>query len=150
MRNWRGIVVHHTAGSSTASVDEIDHIHRTERGFKAIGYHYLVRYASLRRVWEVQAGRPLTMDGAHCPGANRTHIGVAVAGDYRWRRPPELALSTLVMLLTDLCATHDIDPNDIIPHSDRRPTECPGDGMRDVMSDIRQRVKSLLPIAAAI
>jgi N-acetylmuramoyl-L-alanine amidase CwlA len=90
------------------------------------------------------------MDGAHCPGANRTNIGVAVAGNYAKSQPPELALSTLVMLLADLCVTHGIATKDIIPHSDRRPTECPGDQMRAKLVSIRERVESLLPIAGAI
>ena len=150
MRRWKGVVLHHTAGRRDASASDIDHMHRTERGFRAIGYNYLVRYNSLRLAWEVQDGRPLTMDGAHCPGANKTHIGVAVAGDYCEERVPEHALSVLVMLLTDLCVTHGIATKDIIPHSDRRPTECPGDQMRAKLVSIRERVESLLPIAGAI
>ena len=150
MRTWRGIIVHHTAGRSDASAEQIDHVHRTERGFRAIGYHWLVRYDRLLRRWTVEAGRPETDDGAHCPGKNRTHLGVALAGDYRRTQPPTLALSTLVMLLTDLCARHSISPAEIRPHSEYRETECPGDQMRRALPVMRGRVADLLPVAEAI
>jgi hypothetical protein len=150
MRHWRGIVVHHTAGRPDATADEIDRVHREERGFKMIGYHYLVRHDVLLARWLVELGRPLTMDGAHCPGANRTHIGVAVAGNYAKSQPPELALSTLVMLLADLCVTHDIETAQIVGHCDRRATECPGAMMMEKLPAIRARVANLLPIVQAI
>lgn len=147
MKNWRGIVVHHTAGRETASVEEIGRYHVEKRGYKAIGYHFLIR----RGIdgWIVETGRSMATAGAHCPGANRTHIGVAVAGDWRKIQPPEDAMAVLVMLLTELCATCGIDPSAIIPHCDRRVTECPG-MIAELIHDVRDRVSKLLPVAGAL
>jgi N-acetylmuramoyl-L-alanine amidase CwlA len=146
---WRGVVIHHTVGRTTASAADIEEVHK-KRGFKTIGYHYLVRYDEVAARWLVEDGRSERMAGAHCPGANNTHLGVAVAGDYREREIQPAALSALVMLLTKLCSEHHIDPSDIIPHCDRRPTECPGARIVAEMPSIRERVRALLPYAETI
>lgn len=77
------IVVHCSATRAGQDVkaSDIDKWHK-ERGFKCIGYHFVVDLDGT-----IEAGRPLTMSGAHCntPGLsgrvyNSHSIGVCYVG----------------------------------------------------------------------
>ena len=71
------IVIHCTATKSSPeynySVDTIRNWHK-KRGFRDIGYHFLVRFT------DVQPGRPIEEMGAHTKGFNKSSIGIAYYG----------------------------------------------------------------------
>lgn len=76
MRNINEIIIHCTAtraGRDFTAAD-VDRWHR-ERGFKCIGYHYVIRLNGA-----VEAGRKEADIGAHCLGHNRNSVGVAYVG----------------------------------------------------------------------
>jgi N-acetylmuramoyl-L-alanine amidase len=85
MRTLSEIVVHCTAtrpewwsSKSTAQkVAEVRRWHVQERGWKDIGYHYLID----RNGYTV-AGRPLDQVGAHTQGRNAGTVGVALFGGH--------------------------------------------------------------------
>ena len=56
------------------TVSDVDRWHRA-RGWKGIGYHYLVLLDG-----RIQSGRPENQVGAHCVGHNRCSIGVCYVG----------------------------------------------------------------------
>ena len=76
MRTINEIIVHCTATpeGKDYTVDDITRWHK-ERGFKSIGYHYVVY-----RDGSVHEGRPLAEVGAHCKGHNAHSIGVCYVG----------------------------------------------------------------------
>lgn len=76
MRKITEIIIHCTATPAGRAVTarEVEAWHR-ERGFKTIGYHYLVGLTG-----KVEAGRPESEIGAHCKGHNACSIGVAYVG----------------------------------------------------------------------
>lgn len=76
MRKIDEIIIHCTATPEgrDVSVAEVTAWHR-ERGFRTIGYHYLVRLDG-----RVEFGRPVAEVGAHCLGHNARSIGVCYAG----------------------------------------------------------------------
>lgn len=76
MRTIDKIIVHCTATAEgkVFTVEDIDRWHK-ERGFKEIGYHYVVYLDG-----SVHAGRPEEMVGAHCKGQNARSIGVCYVG----------------------------------------------------------------------
>lgn len=76
MRKIDEIIVHCTAtrAGHEVGVADIDREHR-RRGFRCIGYHYLVGLDG-----QVDAGRPEAEVGAHCLGHNARSIGVAYVG----------------------------------------------------------------------
>jgi N-acetyl-anhydromuramyl-L-alanine amidase AmpD len=86
MRSINLIVVHHSA--SPPSVDltaqQIDRMHRLERGWLRIGYHFVIR-----RNGTVENGRPLSMVGAHATGFNANSIGICLVGGIDSRGQPE-------------------------------------------------------------
>lgn len=76
MRKITKIIVHCTATPEgrAVSVAQVDAWHK-ERGFRCIGYHYLVGLDGT-----VTAERPEQEMGAHCLGHNYESIGVCYVG----------------------------------------------------------------------
>ena len=75
-RSIDAIIVHCTATplDRAVTVDDIDRWHKA-RGWKGIGYHYVVDLEG-----KVHVGRPLDQTGAHCLGHNAHSIGVCYVG----------------------------------------------------------------------
>ena len=76
MRTITLIVIHCSAvkPSQTSSADQIDAWHK-KQGWRAIGYHYVIR-----RDGTIEPGRPESDIGAHCVGHNRHSIGICYEG----------------------------------------------------------------------
>ncbi|GLF94592.1 peptidoglycan recognition protein family protein [Streptomyces yaizuensis] len=100
----KAMVVHHTTGSSTYActdgptlVQGIYAYHVKERGWKDIGYNFLVD-----RCGVIYEGRKGGVDqpvmGAHSYGFNSETSGVSVLGDYDTVEPPQAVLTSLARL----------------------------------------------------
>ena len=78
------IVIHCSAvrPDQTSSAKKIEEWHK-DRGFKCIGYHYVIR-----RNGEIETGRPESVIGAHCVNHNRHSIGVCYEGGLDIRGQP--------------------------------------------------------------
>lgn len=76
MRVIRKIILHCSAvrPNQTSSAMQIDLWHR-RRGWKGIGYHYVIR-----RDGSVEKGRSEAEAGAHCNGHNHDSIGICLEG----------------------------------------------------------------------
>ena len=74
--SWKYIMIHCTAtpANRILAVADIDRYHK-ERGFKSIGYHFVIRQDG-----QIEEGRPLSQRGAHCYGWNSSSIGIAYIG----------------------------------------------------------------------
>jgi N-acetylmuramoyl-L-alanine amidase len=85
MRKITGIIIHCTATRPewmekrplAEKVAEVRRWHVKDRGWRDIGYHYLID-----RDGKVATGRPIEQDGAHVQGHNRGTIGVALIGGH--------------------------------------------------------------------
>lgn len=125
MRTINEIIVHCTATpeGKDYTVDDITRWHK-ERGFKTIGYHYVVY-----RDGSVHEGRPLAEVGAHCKGHNAHSIGVCYVGgltadgrkakDTRTLEQKEALVLLLVRLKTQFTLA------EIHGHRDFAAKECP-------------------------
>lgn len=106
MREINEIIVHCTATESGVdySAKDIDQMHRA-RGFKQIGYHFLIRLDGT-----IENGRDVSLIGAHCKGHNRHSIGVAYVGGLLCGRPKNTMsaaqMETLIHLLRLLLAMY--------------------------------------------
>ena len=125
MRKITLIVIHCSAvrPDQTSSAKDIEKWHK-DRGFKCIGYHYVIR-----RNGEIEPGRPEEQIGAHCVNHNRHSIGVCYEGGLDIRGQPadtRTAEQKAAMrrLLEDL---HRRYPRAmIVGHRDLNPTkDCP-------------------------
>ena len=77
MRQIDLIVIHCTATKegSDFDVDTIRSWHVNRRGFRDIGYHFLIRLDGT-----IEKGRPIDQPGAHAKGYNKHSIGVVYVG----------------------------------------------------------------------
>uniref|UniRef100_A0A6H1ZIB7 Putative N-acetylmuramoyl-L-alanine amidase n=1 Tax=viral metagenome TaxID=1070528 RepID=A0A6H1ZIB7_9ZZZZ len=136
MRDWRGLVIHHTVTPETATKKEIYRIHVVERGWSDIGYHFIVRRRDDDK-WVVEPCRSLSMVGAHAlvdnPDAagsfNSTHIGLAICGNYSLEAPSDAALEAAAQQAAKLYSAFNMrGAHQVVGHSELpgAATECPG------------------------
>ena len=76
------LVIHSSATPAAMDIGaaEITEWHVKQRGFKAIGYHYVIR-----RSGAIEVGRSESAAGAHAKGHNARSIGVCLVGGARKR-----------------------------------------------------------------
>lgn len=124
MRSISEIIIHCSATIETRNYTaaDIDLWHR-ERGFKKIGYHFVVR-----RDGRIEQGRCLAEEGAHCLGHNRQSIGICYIGGLDlMMRPADTRTpaqrSALLNLLKDL--KRRFPDATIYGHRDFANKECP-------------------------
>ena len=120
MRRFDTIIVHHSAGNPSATVEDIMILH-VGRGWRDIGYHYVITADGM-----IHQARPLQEQGAHCKGHNATSVGVCVTGDNtvpgrEWNNVQRSSLRRFL----DACAV--LFPNATIHgHREFSNTLCPG------------------------
>lgn len=116
------IVLHCTANKDNPHCDDIkiiDQIHRKERGWKMVGYHYHVKFSD----GTIQLGRPHEMVGAHCENFNKNSIGIALSGEHFFS---QLQFDSLFMLCKNLINDYDLCVSDIYGHNELNPHKtCP-------------------------
>ena len=155
------IVIHCSATRSGQDVRaaDIDKWHK-ERGFKMIGYHYVIDLDGT-----VETGRPLTMAGAHCNTAgtsgrsyNQHSIGICYVGGLDKNGNPadtrtdaqKLAIAKLVY---DELLPAFPNVTDILGHRDASPDKN-GDGVISKNEWIKEcpcfSVRSEFPIAVCV
>lgn len=84
MRTINKIIIHcsDTPEGMDIGAKEIDRWHQ-QRGFKRIGYHYVIRLNG-----QVEEGRQLKDQGAHCEGHNAHSVGICYVGGLDTQRRP--------------------------------------------------------------
>jgi len=94
------IIIHCAATPENKSFTSKDILRwHKERGFRTIGYHYVVLLDGT-----VESGRPLAQEGAHCKGRNGTSIGICYIGGVDNRgKPKDTRTPKQKSALLDLC-----------------------------------------------
>jgi hypothetical protein len=138
--SWKGIAIHHslTEDSQTLSWEAIRRYHVETNGWSDIGYHFGVELVGTEIF--ILAGRGLQYEGAHTKGLNGTHIGVCVVGNYDIITPSGEHLIKLANLCNGLMRIYDIDPINIVYHSEYAPKSCPGNKFpKELFKDIMKQ-----------
>lgn len=119
------IIIHctDTQNGKRAEIEVIRKDHIENRGFTDIGYHMLIQPDG-----EVQRGRGLNEEGAHCEGENYHSLGIALVGADRFTKRAFDALR--YQLLSIMQTFHQIDPWEIrchheFPSAIRQGKTCP-------------------------
>ncbi len=106
--SYQTLVAHHSAfyaADGVATLLEVQRLHRQDRGWADIGYHFLVD-----KDGTIYAGRSLAARGVHTAGHNTGSAGVCFLGDFREEAPPAAQWSALIALgrwlVTELELTH--------------------------------------------
>jgi len=131
MNGVQRLTVHHTGEyAGMADLPElevlrrIERYHRNERGWCAIGYHFIVGKDG--RVYE---GRPVKYQGAHVRSNNPHNIGISVAGDFMKKPPNTQQLRALSAFLDEGQRKYRVPMARVAGHRDLNPSLCPGDAL---------------------
>lgn len=121
--SYQTLVVHHSAfykASGRATLLEVQRLHRWDRGWADVGYHFM-----LDGDGAIYAGRDLAVRGAHTQGRNTSSAGVCLLGDFRYRAPSPAQWDALIALGRWLVA--ELELTHIAAHSQfNEGTVCPG------------------------
>jgi len=160
------LIVHHTAGSNTASdwsavVRSIWNFHIFTNGWSDIGYNYLIDPNGV--IYEGRAGGDNVI-GAHFSCQNSGTMGVALLGTFTSVQPSTTALNSLKEILSWKADQRSIDPSastfhngmqqalqNISGHRDGNgltrsctATECPGETLYPLLPNLRTEIKGLV------
>jgi hypothetical protein len=133
MIDWKGVIVHHSATEDGLAMDfeQLRRFHMEPppagRGWQDIGYHAVVEFVG--HEYKAIDGRPLWLEGAHCPaqGQNRISLGICFVGN--WDVQPDMDWGQLLAgaeKIAEWCRRFDISARRITAHRDWKATACPG------------------------
>ena len=121
--SYQTLILHHSAfyeADGFATLLEVQRLHRDDRGWADIGYHFLVDADG-----KIYEGRDLAARGAHTKGRNTGSAGLCLMGDFRYVAPSaaqwNAAAKLARWLVDELALTH------LAGHSQfNDATLCPG------------------------
>ena len=135
--SYQTLIVHHSAfyeADVQATLLEVQRLHRDDRQWADIGYHYLIDIDGT-----IYEGRDLAVRGVHTMGHNTGGAGLCLLGDYRFVSPPKAQLETTMALgrwlVAELAVTH------LAGHSQFNPsTLCPGAALLERLPEMAARL----------
>ena len=129
MREWRAIVVHHSATPDGNAARY--HRWHLARGWDGLGYHFVIGNGNGARDGEIQVGwRWLAQrEGAHAGQTfhNQHGVGICLVGNFERAEPTAAQWRALLERCRALMLEHAIEPDRVVGHKDvRSGTACPG------------------------
>ena len=128
------LVVHHSATES-GGAGAFRFLHRLARGWRDVGYHYVIGNGTHSPDGFLERGRPEGCRGAHAKGANEFSLGICLVGDFMTGRPTSAQMLTLGSVLRELMASYGLQKSSVLLHRQVKgsSTECPGRNLTLVM-----------------
>lgn len=152
-RLWKYIVVHHSA-TVRGNAASFDRMHRQERGWDELGYHFVIDNGNGGPDGRIEVGSRWTKQkwGAHTGGTpdneyNNHGIGICLVGDFSHRMPSRAQIAALERLVAHLAKKYNIDPSNVIGHREapNSKTGCPGGSfLKWVAQGLRPRLRTRL------
>lgn len=146
MRKIRRVIIHHTAGSLSDTLQMVREWHKAkgftdEQGHS--GYHYFIDQEGV-----LFTDRPEEEMGCAVKNANHDSISIALAGNFNFDHPTNSQINTLLKCLISLVRRYNLKFWNIYGHKDIKrffifnttATECPGNNLYNQLPDIRYRV----------
>lgn len=132
------LIVHYSATPKGMEVDaeKIREWHVTDRGWRDIGYHFVIGYDG-----KVEIGRDIAETGAHCAQHNFESIGICYVGGLNEAGKPAdtRTKEQKVALRAVLAVLKSIFPEaKVYGHKDLQPTACPGFKASEEYKDISE------------
>ena len=148
--NIKYIVIHHSSISNSNKEPQFNRINQAhkyrnwvnkenplylkpDKNGNYIQYDYFIEEDGTLRF-----GNPIDVVGWHCGdwAVNTESVGICLAGNYEYDKPSVKQLQTLSRLLGDIILDHDIEEENILSHSDVKPTLCPGKNLTCLLKGI--------------
>jgi N-acetyl-anhydromuramyl-L-alanine amidase AmpD len=128
------MIILHTSDSPDTldvGVREVREWHVKGRGWKDVGYHYVIR-----RNGAIEDGRPVDQRGAHCEGKNAESIGICWIGRDRMT---EVQRESMYELVSDLLDEFGLKSKDVYGHREFNAGKtCPNFDPEDFRNDLRK------------
>ena len=105
------LVVHTAAHLGDPGIEEIRRWHVEERGWEDCGYHWVIR-----KNGDLETGRSLEYQGAHCLGINHASIGVCCSGHGDAQPFTAAQEATLIRLAVHIHREYGVEPRNLIGH----------------------------------
>ena len=120
MKKIDSIIIHCSATRAGQDIKakDIDRMHRA-RGFSQIGYNYVIDLDGT-----IEAGRPLTIAGAHCIGYNDHSVGICYIGGLDTSgKPADTRTPVQKTAMDDLInkLTREYEISELLGHRDTSP-----------------------------
>jgi len=147
LKEIKFIVVHHTRGDYD-SIDKIKEFHTKVRGWKDIGYHWVIGDGKGLIDGKLYKGRSEKFIGAHVKGFNQNSIGIVLVGNFDKAPPSKKQIETLIKFLKAKMKKYKISSGNILGHNETKDATktCPGRFID--MNWIRSKLLSLSQQAA--
>ncbi len=126
LNNPEYIIIHHSA-TKQGDAETFRRAH-TAKGWRDIGYHYIIGNGTYSGDGLVETGRTEAEDGAHCSvdGMNRKSIGICLVGNFDIDKPTPAQMEALGRLCRDIMTRHKIPVSKVLGHGEVAATNCPG------------------------
>ncbi len=116
------IVIHHSAVPGVISAARIARYHVEKHNWPGIGYHFFVGPDG-----HIQQTQPVETVSYHAGDvANRTGIGICLAGNFTEQPPPQAQLDAAADLVAWLLDDLNLAASAVHGHCDYKDTQCPG------------------------
>ncbi len=121
------IIIHHS-GTKEGDAETFRKNHIEVRGWRDIGYHYVINNGTYQPDGLIETGRSEAEDGAHCnsDGMNRKSIGICLVGNFDIDKPTIAQMEALERLCRDIMARYKIPASKVLGHGEVAATNCPG------------------------
>lgn len=139
VNNPEYIIIHHSA-TAQGDAETFRRAHMA-KGWRDIGYHYVIGNGTYSGNGEVETGRTEAEDGAHCSadGINRKSIGICLVGNFDIDKPTPAQMEALERLCRDVIERHKIPVPKVLGHGEVAATNCPGKYFD--MAEFRKRLE---------
>jgi N-acetylmuramoyl-L-alanine amidase len=128
LNNPEYIIIHHSA-TTQGDAETFRRAHMA-KGWRDIGYHYVIGNGTYSGDGEVETGRPENESGAHCSadGMNFKSIGICLVGNFDIDKPTPAQKESLEKLCRDIMERHKIPVLKVLGHGEVKgaATNCPG------------------------
>jgi len=123
---YQTVIIHHSAfyeGNDLDTLLEIQDVHRNQRGWADVGYHFIVGQNGL-----IYEGRDIHARGTHVETYNTGSLGICLAGNFMIQNPTDVQLQSTLALIN--WAAERLKLTHIASHRHFNPlTQCPGDNL---------------------
>ncbi len=128
-------MVHHSALPLSDGPFEIQKLHRENKGYADVGYHFLIDEHGV-----IYEGRPINVRGAHTGGFNTGAIGIVLLGNFELIEPTKAQLDSLTDLNYYLTLAYHV--THLAGHQDFQPGEtlCPGKNLEPLLPGLAKEL----------